>query len=208
MSIKIDVIDNLVGIVPGSSLDLIRRRRGQARDNAQASFDALFAPATPGEVSRIERLAVAAFVAGLTGEPATASFYLAETARLGAATGEAVGRELAQGRTKGPYGRYPDGPLSHETVAGPVYEPDAAAREALGTRLAAAFRHAHLLVLHPRDAAPADLQALLDAGWTTPSIVTLSQIIAFVSFQSRVVAGLIALNATAAEPRSEEAAHV
>lgn len=64
------------------------------------------------------------------------------------------------------------------------------------------------MVLHPRDAAPADLQALLDAGWTTPSIVTLSQIIAFVSFQSRVVAGLIALNATAAEPRSEEAAHV
>jgi uncharacterized protein YciW len=49
---------------------------------------------------------------------------------------------------------------------------------------------AHLLVFHPRDAAPARLQALLDAGWSTTDIVTLSQIIAFLSFQIRVAAGL------------------
>jgi CMD domain protein len=61
----------------------------------------------------------------------------------------------------------------------------------LGARLAAAFDHAHLLVFHPRDAAPARLQALLDAGWsTTTDIVTLSQMIAFLSFQIRVAAGL------------------
>ena len=48
----------------------------------------------------------------------------------------------------------------------------------------------HLLVFHPRDAAPAALQALLDAGWSTTDIVTLSQIVAFLSFQIRVVAGL------------------
>ena len=46
------------------------------------------------------------------------------------------------------------------------------------------------LVFHPRDAAPALLQELLDAGWTTADIVTLSQIAAFLSFQIRVVAGL------------------
>ena len=48
----------------------------------------------------------------------------------------------------------------------------------------------YLLVFHPRDAAPATLEALLDAGWSTTEIVTLSQIIAFLSFQIRVAAGL------------------
>lgn len=34
------------------------------------------------------------------------------------------------------------------------------------------------------------LQALLDAGWSTTEIVTLSQLVAFLSFQIRVVVGL------------------
>ena len=40
-----------------------------------------------------------------------------------------------------------------------------------------------------------DVQRLLDAGWSTTGIVTLSQIVAFLSFQIRVVAGLRALAA-------------
>jgi uncharacterized protein YciW len=55
----------------------------------------------------------------------------------------------------------------------------------------------HMLVYHPRDAAPASLQALLDAGWSVTDIVTLSQIAAFLSFQSRVVAGLRILSGLA-----------
>ena len=43
-----------------------------------------------------------------------------------------------------------------------------------------------MLVFHPRDAAPASLQALLDAGWSATDIVTLSQLVAFLSFQIRV----------------------
>ncbi len=39
----------------------------------------------------------------------------------------------------------------------------------------------------------AALQRLLDAGWSTTDIVTLSQLVAFLSFQIRVVAGLHAL---------------
>ena len=57
------------------------------------------------------------------------------------------------------------------------------------------FNHLHLLIFHPRDAAPGALQELLDAGWSTTGIVTLSQIAAFLSFQIRVVAGLRALTA-------------
>jgi uncharacterized protein YciW len=41
--------------------------------------------------------------------------------------------------------------------------------------------------------APPALRALLDAGWSTTDIVTLSQLVAFLSFQIRVAAGLRAL---------------
>jgi CMD domain protein len=102
----------------------------------------------------------------------------------------AVETAIKEARTHGPYGKYPAGPLSREDTAGPVYRVGAASRQALGPRLAAAFEHTHMLVFHPRDAAPTSLQALLDAGWSTTDIVTLSQIVAFLSFQIRVVIGL------------------
>ena len=129
-----DVIDALVGITPGSPLDAIRTRRPDARAHAQATYQALFAPESPGAISAQERFAVGGFVAGLHGATAIAAYYAA--------------------------------------------------------RLAAAFEHVHMLVFHPRDAEPAALQALLDAGWSTTDIVTLSQIVAFLSFQIRVVIGL------------------
>ena len=66
----------------------------------------------------------------------------------------------------------------------------------LARRLAAALEHAHLLVFRPRDAAPAAMQALLDAGWSTTGIVTFSQLVAFLSFQVRAVAGLRTLGAS------------
>ncbi|ATA23716.1 alkylhydroperoxidase domain protein [Brenneria goodwinii] len=54
----------------------------------------------------------------------------------------------------------------------------------------AALAHAERLTRDPVGSASADLQALLTAGWTPDSIVTLSQITAFVSFQSRLLRGL------------------
>jgi alkylhydroperoxidase domain protein len=57
--------------------------------------------------------------------------------------------------------------------------------------------HAELLARRPVDARPRDLQVLADAGLSTPEIVTLSQVIAFVAFQVRVVAGLRVLGPTA-----------
>jgi hypothetical protein len=45
-----DVIDTLVGITPGSHLDRVRAQRVEARDNAQQSYLALFAPRDPGSV--------------------------------------------------------------------------------------------------------------------------------------------------------------
>jgi CMD domain protein len=187
-----DVIDALVGITPGSALDAIRARRPEARAHAQATYRALFTPQALGDVTAHERFAVGTFVAGLHGATAIAAAYAKRLAESGAAAAlrDAVDAAIKEATTHGPYGRYPAGPLSGEDTAGPVYRVGAATREALGARLAAAFEHTHMLVFHPRDAAPPSLQALLDAGWSTTDIVTLSQIVAFLSFQIRVVIGL------------------
>ena len=189
-----DVIDALVGITPGSALDAIRARRPEARAHAEATYRALFTPGVPGGVTAHERFAVGTFVAGLHGAMAIAAAYARRLAESGApaALRDAVDAAVKEAATHGPYGSYPAGPLSREDAAGPIYRVGAA-RGALGARLAAAFEHTHMLVFHPRDAAPPSLQALLDAGWSTTDIVTLSQIVAFLSFQIRVVIGLRAL---------------
>ena len=205
MTTDIDVIDALVGITPGSSLDAIRARRSEARAQAQATYRALFAPAAPGDVTRHERLVVGAFVAGLHGDATIAAAYAGRLADSGApdTLQEAMAAAIGEAKTGGPYGSYPAGPLHDEGTAGPVYRVGPKLRAALGPRLAAAFEHVHMLVFHPRDAAPPDLQALLDAGWSTTGVVTLSQIVAFLSFQIRVVAGLRVL---AAHPAPREVA--
>jgi CMD domain protein len=187
-----DVIDTLVGIKPGSALDAIRHRRPQARDQAQASYRALFDPEIPGGVTATERFAVAAFVTGLHGDAEIAAFYADRLAAAGASVElrGAVDAAIGAAKGQGPYGSFPAGPLSREDATGPTYRASPEIRGALGSRLSAAFDHMHLLVFHPRDAAPAALQGLLDDGWSTTDIVTMSQIAAFLSFQIRVVAGL------------------
>ena len=195
MSTETDIIDHLAGIAPGSSLDLIRARRLQARDNAQKSYLALFEPAEFGDVPAADRHAVAAFVAGLHGEPTVAGFYLAKLAGH-AGLVEALKSEIERGKTRGPYGAFPAGPLSAEDTTGLIYRVADDRRRVLGAKLAAALEHTHLLVFRPRDASPAAMQALLDVGWSTNAIVTLSQLVAFLSFQVRSVAGLRTLGAS------------
>lgn len=185
-----DVIDTLVGIAPGSKLDAIRAQRSEARKHAQASYTSLFEPRDIAGVTAEERHAIAAFVAGLHGEPRTDAFY---AAKLPAALRAAVAAEVAAARSKGPYGRFPKGPLSTEDAPGPTWKVSEAGRKAVGPRLSAAFEHTHMLVFHPRDAAAPALQALLDAGWSTTDIVTVSQLVAFLSYQIRVVSGLSTL---------------
>ncbi|WP_084788977.1 CMD domain protein [Bradyrhizobium sp. Cp5.3] len=194
-----DIIDTLAGIEPGSSLDAIRAKRAQARENAQKSYLALFEPVDASDFPLAERATVALFVIGLHGEPNVTAFYRAKLAATdGAGLVETIEAEVTRGRTSGPYGAFPAGPLSIEDKAGLVYRVSADRKSALGTRLAAALEHAHLLVFRPRDAASADMKALLGAGWSNTGIVTLSQLVAFLSFQVRVVSGLRTLGAASA----------
>ncbi len=183
-----DVIDRLAGIAPGSPLDTVRARRSEARSQAQASYEALFAPVEPGGVAAAERFALAGFVAAVHGQPEIAAHYLDQLADK--ALADVVREAAADAAERGPYGHFPAGPLSREDAPGPSWHPSEAVAAVLGRRVAAGAVHAHMLVFHPRDSAPAPLQALLDAGWTTTDIVTLSQLVAFLSFQIRVVAGL------------------
>jgi CMD domain protein len=196
-----DIIDHLAGIEPGSSLDAIRTRRLQARENAQKSYLSLFEPADFCDLAAADRYAVAAFVAGVHGEPIAADFYLAKFTKAGGPElVETLKAEIERGKTSGPYGAFPTGPLSTEDKTGLIYRLADDGKSVLGDKLAAALEHSHMLVFRPRDASPADMQALLDAGWSSTGIVVLSQLVAFLSFQVRSVAGLRTLGSSLVLP--------
>ncbi|CAH0195515.1 CMD domain protein [Roseomonas sp. CECT 9278] len=192
-----DVIDTLVGIVPGSRMDALRDGRKVARTHAQRSYEVLLTPTTPGDFGIAERFAVAAYVAGLHQAPPTAAHYSEALATHGgAALARAVAAAVAQTLAQGPSGAYPPGPLSIEDTPAPVFALSPEVAAALGPKLVAGLAHAHYLVLHPRDAAPSRFPPLKAAGWTDDSIVSLSQLVSFLAFQIRVVAGLGVLAAT------------
>ena len=191
-----DVIDVLAGIEPDSAIDRLRARRPESRRHAQGSYDALFAPADTAHASVAERAAVATFVAALHRQDSGVAYYRALLAHEDERLVPSVLDLAAAAGTlapEGPYGEFA-GENAPESVPGPRFViTDVASTYVLGDRLTAALENAHLLTLHPRDAATANLQRLEDAGWSATGIVTLSQLVAFLAFQLRVVAGLRAL---------------
>lgn len=192
-----DVIDALVGIGLGSRMDAVRDGRKVARTHAQKSYEVLLTPAAPGDFSIAERFAVAAYVAGLHQAGPTVAHYGEGLAQHGgSALAQAVAAAVTQTVAEGPKGAYPPGPLSVEDTPAPAFALSPEVVSALGPKLVAGFTHAHYLVLHPRDAAPSRFAPLKDAGWTEDSIVSLSQLVSFLAFQIRVVAGLSVLAAT------------
>ena len=69
----------------------------------------------------------------------------------------------------------------HYASLSPAAQPSAA--------LTAALSFARRLTFEPVACGPDDIQHLQQAGWQTDTIVTLAQLIAFVSFQSRLISG-------------------
>lgn len=191
-----DLIDHLVGIAPGSSLDLTRNRRPETKNNAQASYEALFSQGSES-FTLLERLAVAVFVTGLNAQPESLAHYTALLEATDSRVAASIARHIAAAATTGPYGNYPsEGPLVGESVEGNRL---LVSDHELGAKLSAALEHSHLLVFRPREASREDLGLLLDTGWDTDGIVSLSQLVSFLNFQVRVVAGLrlLASNPTA-----------
>jgi alkylhydroperoxidase domain protein/CMD domain protein len=166
-----DVISALAGVAPGSALDTLRAERPEAMSHAQASYEAIFDPATVRGVSIVERLAIALRVATLHAASGVADHYRARLAASGAdaTTIKAAGLDG---------GRFPR--LEFELPA----------------RLQAMLRHADMLSTRPVEASPADMQALADAGLSPTEIVTASQVVGFLSFQIRVIAALRLIGGT------------
>lgn len=193
-----DIINLLAGISPGDALDAVRDQRAQAREHAQRSFEALLEPAEAGTFPLAERYAVATFVAQLHGFAEASDFYGDLLGDEAPALVEAVLAAARSGATTGPFGAYREPALQTESTEGLRWSAD----PALGERLAAALTHAHLLVFRPREARPEALRALVNAGWSADDIVSLSQLIAFLSFQLRAAWGLrvLAQNPAASTP--------
>ena len=194
-----DVIDTLAGIAPGSHLDAVRRtRRPVAREHAQKSYDSLFTPAEFGDFGPLERFAVAVFVAGLHGQAADQGLLCREAAQRGRDRRHArrARRGDRRGEGQGPYGAFPKGPLSKEDTTGPVHRvADGTSRGAGAAARGGVRARAHAGVPSARCRRALAAGAARCRLVARPSVVTLSQLVAFLSFQIRVVAGLKVLAA-------------
>ena len=205
-----DIVDQIAGVTP--ALDALRRRRPVTREQLQASFDALFHPVSEEHVSQAERELVAAFATRLAGSSdATGTFYADRALAADPHRAAVVLAEASDAAVEGPFGAYTERGLQSESTEGERYTPSDAAAEALGSRVAAALAHTHLLVFRPREASSADIGRLLAAGWSADGIVTLSQLVSFLAFQQRVITGLrvlaaAGLRSTAQTDSEEEAA--
>lgn len=189
-----DVIDTILGVDRAGVLADIRAARPDARRNAQRAFDALFSPTDDAEFSLGERQTIAAFTVGLHRESLLWPFYSRRFTEQGGPSA-ALTAELAGAAAQGPFGRYREAGLAAESTDGGRYLVAPENHPVFGPRLVAALEHAHLLVFRPREATPEALDALRNAGWSVTGIVTLSQLIAYLTFQIRVVHGLAALAA-------------
>ena len=181
------LIDAVAGIAPGSALDAARAARPVAREQVEVANAALFESDTE-RIPRRERLLVGAFATSLIDPSgALAARRLAE---LGAEDRSLVASLVASAAQEGPWGSYREPGLVLESRPGEPWRVPDAERDEVGASLAAVLEHAHLLLLHPRDARAGALARLVEAGWDRPDIVTWSQLVSFVAFQARLAAGL------------------
>jgi CMD domain protein len=167
-SAPIDTFDVIARVQPGSPAARLRARRPDLTRFSQASYGSLFEPVSDEGLSLRERFVVALRIALAEGDDDLAAWY----------------RERL----------LTDGGTAHTTEA--VHAFPAASPE-LSAREVALLRHADLLTTRPTEADRPDIAALRDAGLTTREIVTLSQLIAFVAFQVRVLATLRAFGVSA-----------
>lgn len=161
----IDVIDSILGIGSTGRIALIRQQKPQLAAELQAYYQSIFDPteSSARALPLTVRHLVAVRVASFTRSAAVVDWYAALADTAGIA-GDVLARV--------------------KDIATPWTD---------ASELGAAIRHADLLTARPSDARRSDLQALKDAGFTPAGILSISQTIAFVSYQLRLIAGLRAL---------------
>lgn len=164
-----DVIDRILGATEESPIARLRAHKPNLATELQAYYDALFSP-TPESAAAFplaDRYLVAVRVASFTRGTETVDWYAGLAADAGVPA-----EEIARAKATGT-------PWTDQTTLG------------------AAIRHADLVTVAPAQARPAHLQALKDAGFSPAGILSLAQVIAFVNYQLRLIAGLRAFGATA-----------
>ena len=155
-----DIVNQLAGIADDSALGKLRASRDIAINAAQGSFKALLEPDDLGGVSRLEREAIVYRVALLERSKPVIDLHNQRLQEAGASAEQIEAIE-----------NYPEGGV-------------------LPSRLETILGHVDLLTLEPKAATPEALTALKAAGLSTRDIITISQLIAFVSFQVRLLSVL------------------
>jgi len=155
-----DAIDRLAGVTPGSAVAELRAQRADVVKYAQGSYEVLLEPDDLGGVSREERELIALRVGVSTPSTKLVEAHRARLRALG------TDRALIAAVEEFPRGG------------------------ALTPRLEAILRHTDRLTKEPGVSTPDHIAELKAAGLTSRDIVTISQLIAFLSFQVRVVAAL------------------
>jgi len=157
-----DVVYQILGVSDQGPIADLRNQKPEQIEELQAYYLALFEPeeASAQAFPLADRYLVAVRVASHTNSVAVANWY-ADLA------GQANVDDALVARARNVNESWDD-----------------------NTALGAAIRHADLLTTRPSAAQPSDLQALKDAGYSPAGIVSLSQTIAFVSYQLRFIAGL------------------
>lgn len=158
-----DLVDACVPLRPGQPVHAVRHERAKVVAATQACLDGLFSPAV-ADISVAERLAAALQACRLSHAQALASHYRSAL--------------LAQGG---------DAPAWLAAIDAGGTGPG------LPVRLATILAFTAKLIERPLDGDRAAVQTLVQAGLSTPAIVALAQLIAYVSYQVRLVAGLGAM---------------
>jgi CMD domain protein len=177
-----DFVAALAGLAPDGPVAALRAFRAEATRYTQGSHDALFSNDV-ADLTLRERLHAAWYAALLSRCERTAQAYRERLLALGAET--EAGADATSAALDA-IARHRTGPA---TTVETVVKTD--------QRLAAILVHTEALVLHPAETGRTHLATLQAAGLTTTAIVALSQLVAFVTYQGRVVAALRALEATA-----------
>lgn len=161
------VVPSAAGITAEHPLAAVLLGRGSIMELTQKSHDAVLTPRDCGGLSRPVRAALACRISRHNGEPVLAAHF-------------------------------------HGMIGGAGSEPDSALRIADpafdggdDTRLKAVIHYADLVAVDPKKAVAQDIEKLTKAGVPDDDIVRLSELIAFVSYQIRLVAGLRLMAAVA-----------
>ena len=175
-TLKLDLIDQLAGLSAGDSVHKLRHWRDKVALATEGSYAGIFGANRNGNgndnghmylagLTLAERLLVAFYICVLTPSPALAKHYLRRITSLN------------------------EKPLPAALDA--LRADNLTAIE--GTRLKAILGFARTLTLTPISGDKALLHSLPAAGLDTPSVVALAQLIAFLSYQIRLLAGVQAM---------------